>query len=52
MYGKTSIAGVTLGTGGVAATGFGVAWYVVAASILIVGGLLLARWGHRRGATH
>jgi hypothetical protein len=52
MYGKTSIVGVGLGTGGVATTGFGIAWYAVAASILIVGGLLLARWGRRRGATH
>jgi hypothetical protein len=50
MYGKTSIVGVTIGTGGLAATGFGVVWYAVAASILIVGGLLLMRWGHRRGA--
>lgn len=50
MYGKTSIVGVTLGTGGLAATGFGIVWYAVAASILIVGGLLLTRWGRRRGA--
>lgn len=50
MYGKTSIVGVTAGAGGLASTGFGVVWYVLAASILIVGGSLLMRWGHRRAA--
>lgn len=50
MYGKTSIVGVTVGTGGLAATGFGLAWYAVAVSVLIVSGLLLMRWGRRRGA--
>lgn len=50
MYGKTSIVGITMGTGGLASTGFGIAWYVVAASVLLVGGLLLTRWGRRRGA--
>ena len=47
MYGKGSIVGVT---GGLAATGFGVMWFSVAASVLIVGGLLMTRWGRRRGA--
>jgi hypothetical protein len=51
MYGKTAVVGVAAGTGGLASTGFGIAWYVVAASVLLVGGLLLMRWGHRRGAT-
>ena len=51
MYGKTSIVGVTLGSGGLAATGFGVAWYAVSAALLIVGGVLLRRWTHRRAAT-
>jgi hypothetical protein len=49
MYGKTGIVG---GAGGLAATGFGVTWYVVLASLLIIGGLLFARWGLRRGAAH
>jgi hypothetical protein len=51
MYGKTAIVGVTIGTGGLASTGFGIAWYAVAASMLLVGGLLLVRWGRRRGAS-
>ena len=51
MYGKTGIVGVTAGTGGLAATGFGLTWYVIAASMLLISGLLLARWGHRRGAS-
>ena len=50
MYGKTAVLGTTIGAGGLASTGFGITWYVVAASILIVGGLLLARFGHRRAA--
>jgi hypothetical protein len=50
MYGKTGIVGVTGGTGGLAATGFGVSWFVALASLLIIGGLFLARWGRRRGA--
>ena len=52
MYQRTGIAGVTAGTGGVASTGFGASWFVVVAVMLIVGGLLLARWGRRRGASH
>jgi hypothetical protein len=52
MYGKTAVVGVTGGTGGLASTGFGITWYVVAASVLLIGGLLLMRWGRRRGATH
>jgi hypothetical protein len=52
MYGTAGIVGVTAGTGGLAATGFGTVWYVVAAVMLIVGGLLLTRWGRRRGASH
>lgn len=48
MYGKLGIVGVT---GGLATTGFSTAWYVVLASVLIVTGMLLARWGRRRGAT-
>jgi hypothetical protein len=50
MYGKTGILGVTAGTGGLAATGLGITSYVVLASLLIIGGLLFARWGRRRGA--
>lgn len=50
MYGKTSVLGLTAGTGGLASTGFGITWYAVTASILLVGGLLLMRWGRRRGA--
>lgn len=52
MYGKTGIAGVSAGTGGIASTGFGASWYVAVAVMLVVGGLLLIRWGRRRGAAH
>ncbi|MDT4893481.1 MAG: hypothetical protein QOE97_2516 [Pseudonocardiales bacterium] len=52
MYAKTGIVGVTAGTGGIASTGFGASWFVAVAVMLIVGGLLLARWGRRRGASH
>jgi hypothetical protein len=48
MYGKTSVVGVTLGSGSLAFTGFAVAWYVVSATLLLVGGALLLRWTHRR----
>jgi hypothetical protein len=51
MYGKTSVVGVTIGSGGLAATGFGVAWYVLTATVLLIGGVLLVRWTHRRAAT-
>ncbi len=51
MYGKTGIVGATLGTGTLATTGFGVGWYVLAASMLLVGGLLLLRLGRRRAAS-
>jgi hypothetical protein len=52
MYAKTGIVGVTAGTGGIASTGFAAGWFVAVAVMLIVGGLLLARWGRRRGASH
>jgi len=48
MYGTAATAGVTMGAGGLAYTGFGTAWYVVAASILLVGGMLMLRFGRRR----
>jgi hypothetical protein len=51
MYGKTGIVGVTVGSGGLASTGFGTAWFIIAATLLVVGGLLLSRWGRRRGAS-
>lgn len=50
MYGKTSVVGVTLGSGSLAATGFGVAWYVLSATLLLVAGVLLMRWTRRRAA--
>jgi hypothetical protein len=46
MYGKSGIVGVT---GGLAATGFASAWYLLLASTLVLSGLLLLRWGRRRG---
>jgi len=49
MYTNTSLVGLG-GGGALAATGFGVAWYAVAASILILGGLWLLRSGRRRAA--
>lgn len=51
MYGKTGIVGVTIGTGGLASTGFAVSWFVIAAAVLVVSGLLLLRWGRRRSAS-
>lgn len=51
MYGKTSVLGISLGTGGLAGTGFGIAWFVVTAAILLLGGMLLLRSGHRRAAS-
>ncbi|MDT4938616.1 MAG: hypothetical protein QOG80_2287 [Pseudonocardiales bacterium] len=50
MYGRNAIAGITIGTGGLAVTGFAIAWFVLAASTLLVSGLLFIRWGRRRGA--
>ena len=50
MYGKTSIVGLTGGAGILAVTGFGLAFYLVVASILILSGLVLARFGRRRAA--
>ena len=47
MYGKTGIVGVTIGSGGLAHTGFDVSWFVIAGSILLFSGLLLLRWGRR-----
>lgn len=44
MYGTAG--GVT--AGGLAFTGFAVGWYAIAATILLVGGLLLLRFGRRR----
>jgi LPXTG-motif cell wall-anchored protein len=50
MYTNTSVLGLSLGAGALAATGFGMIWYAVAASILILGGLWLLRSGRRRAA--
>jgi hypothetical protein len=47
MYGKTSVMGGTA----LAFTGFSSAWFIVAAAVLIVGGMLLLRLGRRRAAT-
>ena len=49
MYGKTGIVG-TAATGGLATTGFATTWYIAVAVLLIVGGLMMARWGRQRGA--
>ncbi|MCW2647706.1 MAG: hypothetical protein QOG07_2550 [Pseudonocardiales bacterium] len=53
MYGKTPAVGFglttsSLTTSSLATTGFAVAWYVELALVLLVGGLLLMRWGRRR----
>jgi len=48
MYGTVGTAGVAGGAGGLAYTGFGAAWYVVAAVILLVAGMLMVRFGRRR----
>jgi LPXTG-motif cell wall-anchored protein len=48
MYGKTGIVGVT---GGLAATGFAVSWFIVAGSVLLFSGLLLLRWGRRQASS-
>ena len=52
MYARTGILGTTVGAGGLAATGFGASWFIVFGVALIAGGLLLARWGRRRRASH
>jgi hypothetical protein len=49
MYSSpTVLIGASAGFTGMAVTGFPVAQYVVVASMLIVSGLLLIRFGHRR----
>ena len=50
MYGKTPAVGFGLTTTSLATTGFAVAWYVELALVLLVGGLLLMRWGRRRAS--
>jgi len=45
-----AVLGASVGVGGLAFTGFNVAWYIIIASFLIVSGLLLLRLGHRRAA--
>jgi hypothetical protein len=50
MYGKASAVGLTGSAGILAVTGFGLAFYLVVASILILSGLVLARFGRRRAA--
>lgn len=52
MYVSTGAAGVAAGTGALAFTGFGITWFVVAAVMLMVSGMLLLRAGRRRGARH
>jgi hypothetical protein len=49
MYGKTPAVAFGLTSTGLATTGFAVAWFVELALVLLVGGLLLLRWGRRRG---
>lgn len=44
MYGTAG--GAT--AGGLAYTGFAMGWYTIAATILLVGGILLLRFGRRR----
>ena len=50
MYGKTSVLGITSSAGVLAVTGFGLAFYLVVAFTLILGGLVLLRFGRRRAA--
>lgn len=50
MYTSTGVVGVTAGAGTLAFTGFGITWFVLAAVILIFGGLLALRSGRRRAA--
>jgi hypothetical protein len=50
MYAKPSLVGIGIATGTLAFTGFAVASYVVTATILIVGGMLLVRASRRRAS--
>ena len=50
MYGKASVVGITGSAGILAVTGFGLAFYVVVASTLLLSGLVLIRFGRRRAA--
>ena len=50
MYTKTSVLGLSIGAGSLPFTGFAVGLYVVAATLLLVGGLLVMRVARRRGA--
>ena len=50
MYTKTSVLGLSIGAGSLPFTGFAIGWYVVAATVLLVGGLLVMRVARRRGA--
>jgi hypothetical protein len=50
MYASTAVLAASAGVTGLAFTGFPVARYVIAASLLIFTGLLLLRLGHRRAA--
>jgi len=47
MYGTAITTGTTTG-GGLALTGFGVSGFVVIAMMLLVGGMLMIRFGRRR----
>lgn len=50
MYGNSSVLGVSVAAGGLAATGFGLTWYVLIGTFLLLSGLLLVRFGRRRSA--
>lgn len=50
MYTKTSVLGLSIGAGSLPFTGFAVGMYVVAATVMVVGGFLLMRIARRRGA--
>ena len=50
MYGRTPYVGFGLTTSSLATTGIALAWYIELAVVLLVGGLLLIRWGRRRAA--
>jgi len=50
MYTKTPVLGLGVGAGSLPFTGFGVGFYVVAGTVLVLGGLLLMRLAHRRAA--